>query len=135
MTEPVNLFAPEVRSDPYPTYARLRRDAPVQQVEPMGLWAVSRYQDVEYVLKNPQVFSSSGFEALLKSQWLPNNPLGDSIAAKDGSGHAKLRALQSKAFSPSAIARIISVDACEPELPPVEMIIGMNRASSGSRSI
>src|SRR4051812_31417456 len=25
MTEPVNLFAPEVRRDPYPTYARLRR--------------------------------------------------------------------------------------------------------------
>lgn len=105
MTEPVNLFAPEVRSDPYPTYARLRRDAPVQQVEPMGLWAVSRYQDVEYVLKNPQVFSSSGFEALLKPAWLPHNPIGDSILAKDGAGHAKLRALLSRAFTPSAIAR------------------------------
>ena len=106
MTEPVNLFAPEVRSDPYPTYARLRRDAPVQQVEPMGLWAVSRYQDVEYVLKNPQVFSSSGFEALLKPAWLPHNPIGDSILVKDGAGHAKLRALLSRAFTPKSIARL-----------------------------
>lgn len=106
MTEPVNLFAPEVRSDPYPTYARLRRDAPVQQVEPMGLWAVSRYEDVEYVLKNPQIFSSSGFEALLKPTWLPHNPLGDSILAKDGADHAKLRALLSRAFTPRAIARL-----------------------------
>ena len=106
MTELVNLFAPEVRSDPYPTYARLRRDAPVQQVAPMGMWAVSRAQDVEYVLKNPQVFSSAGFETLLKPAWLPHNPLGDSIAAKDGPGHAKLRALQSNAFSPRAVARL-----------------------------
>ena len=106
MTEPVNLFAPEVRSDPYPTYARLRRDAPVQQVEPMGLWAVSRYQDVEYVLKNPQLFSSAGFEALLKPAWLPHNPLGDSILTKDGPGHTKLRALLSHAFNPRAVARL-----------------------------
>ncbi len=106
MTEPVNLFAPEVRSDPYPTYARLRRDAPVQQVEPMGLWAVSRYKDVEYVLKNPQVFSSAGMEALFKPAWLPHNPISDSILSKDGAGHAKLRALLSRAFTPSAIARL-----------------------------
>lgn len=106
MTTPVNLFAPEVRSDPYPTYARLRRDAPVQQVEPMGMWAVSRYQDVEYVLKNPQVFSSSAFEALFKPDWLPHNPLGDSLVTKDGPGHAKLRALLSSAFTPRAIARL-----------------------------
>jgi cytochrome P450 len=106
MTELANLFAPEVRRDPYPTYARLRRDAPVQQVEPMGLWAVSRAQDVEYVLKNSQVFSSSGFETLFKPAWLPHNPLGDSLVTKDGPGHAKLRALLSSAFTPRAIARL-----------------------------
>lgn len=106
MTEPVNLFAPEVRSDPYPAYARLRRDAPVQQVEPMGMWAVSRYQDVEYVLKNPQLFSSAGFEALLKPAWLPHNPLADSILTKDGPGHTKLRALLGHAFTPRAVARL-----------------------------
>jgi cytochrome P450 len=72
----------------------------------MGLWAVSRYKDVEYVLKNPQVFSSSGFEALFKPAWLSHNPLGDGIVTKDGPGHAKLRALLSSAFSPRAIARL-----------------------------
>jgi hypothetical protein len=38
-------------------------------------------------------------------------------------------------ISPSAIARMTSVDACEPELPPVETIIGRNSASSGTASI
>ena len=105
MNEPINLFAPEVRSDPYPTYARLRLDAPAQQVAPMGFWAVSRYEDVEQVLKNPQVFSSAGFEALFKPNWLPHNPMGDSLVAKDGRGHTNLRALLSSVFTPSAIAR------------------------------
>lgn len=105
VTEPTNLFAPDVRRNPYPTYARLR-DAPVQQVEPGGFWAVSRHEDVEHVLKNPQVFSSAGFGALLKPSWLPHNPIADSMLTKDGPGHAKLRALVSRVFAPRAIARL-----------------------------
>lgn len=105
MTEPVNLFTSEVRRDPYPTYARLRHGAPAQQVAPMGFWAVSRYEDVEQVLKNPHVFSSAGFEALFKPAWLPHNPMGDSLVVKDGPSHASLRAMLSSAFTPSAISR------------------------------
>lgn len=105
MQEPINIFAPDVRSNPYPSYARLRLGGPVQQVQPGGFWAVSRVQDVEYVLKNPQLFTS-GFEPVFKPAWLPHNPLGDSLVTKDGPGHAKLRALVSRAFTPRAIARL-----------------------------
>ena len=51
-----NLALADVRRNPYPLYAELRRDAPVCQVENGG-WAVSRYDDVLYVLKNPRLFS------------------------------------------------------------------------------
>ncbi len=105
MTEPINLCAPDVRRNPYPIYARLR-DAPVQQVEPGGFWAVSRHEDAEHVLKNPEVFSSAGFEALLKPSWLPHNPVADSILTKDGPAHAKLRAVVSRVFAPRAVARL-----------------------------
>src|ERR1043166_795446 len=37
--------------------------------------------------------------------------------------------------SPSAIARMINVAACEPELPPLEMINGTNNASTTARAI
>ena len=37
--------------------------------------------------------------------------------------------------SPSAIARTIKVDACEPELPPLEMINGKNNASTTALAI
>ncbi len=43
---------------------------------------------------------------------------------------------QSRSFtSPTAIARMISVVACEPELPPLEMISGRNIASTAAFSI
>jgi|HubBroStandDraft_6_1064221.scaffolds.fasta_scaffold97400_2 cytochrome P450 len=104
MADPVNLFAREVRGDPFPTYARLR-SAPVQRVEPMGIWAVSRHEDVEHVLKNPETFSSAGFGAVLKPAWLGHNPMADSLATMDGLGHAKLRAILSRAFTPRGVAR------------------------------
>src|SRR5262245_43179306 len=106
MQEPVNLFAPDVRANPFPTYASMRLGAPVQQVQPGGFWAVTRAEDVEYVLRNPQVFSSAGFQSVLKPEWLPHNPVGDSILTKDDPGHAKLRGLVSRAFTPRAIGRL-----------------------------
>jgi cytochrome P450 len=105
MPEPINLMAPDVRADPYPSYARMRLEGPVQRVEPGGFWAVSRAEDVERVLKNPQIFCS-GFEPIFKPAWLPHNPIGDSMVAKDGPAHTKLRALVSRAFTPRAMARL-----------------------------
>jgi cytochrome P450 len=104
MQERINIFDPEVRADPFPSYERMRLDAPVQQVEPGGFWAVSRAEDVEYVLKNPKLFTS-GFEPLFKPAWLPHNPLGDSLVTKEGPAHDKLRALVSRAFAPRPLAR------------------------------
>lgn len=105
MQERINLFDPEVRADPFPSYARMRMDAPVQQVEPGGFWAVSRAEDVEYVLKHPKLFNS-GFESLFKPDWLPHNPLGDSLVTKEGPAHTKLRGLVSRAFAPRPLARL-----------------------------
>lgn len=106
MQEPINIFDPDVRANPYPSYARMRLDGPVQQVQPVGFWAVSRAEDVEFVLKNPQIFFSAGFEPIFKPAWLPHNPMGDSMVAKDGPAHAKLRALVSSVFTPRALARL-----------------------------
>ena len=55
-----NPLLPEVRQDPYPYYAYLREEQPVYQVPGMGAYAVSRYDDVLYVLNHPEIFSSTG---------------------------------------------------------------------------
>jgi cytochrome P450 len=106
MTVRYNLLSPELKANPYPAYADLRRNAPVCQVDPAGMWAVSRYEDVMHVLKNPQLFSSKGFGGAVNPPWLGGNPLADSILALDPPIHGRLRGLISRAFGASALSRL-----------------------------
>jgi cytochrome P450 len=105
MADMINLFDPNVRRDPYPAYAALR-EAPVQQVGPMGAWAVTRYEDVQYAFKHPELFSSTAFEAMFRPPWLGHNPFADCLLVKDGPDHTKLRALVNRAFVPKNIAAL-----------------------------
>ncbi len=47
----IDFQSPEFITNPYPVYAQLREQAPVYPLEP-GVWLVTRYHDVEYLLKN-----------------------------------------------------------------------------------
>ncbi|HEX8822130.1 MAG TPA: hypothetical protein VF794_19540 [Archangium sp.] len=107
MREPVNVMSPEFRADPSPFYARLRNE-PIQQVEPGGLWAVSRHEDVQYVLKNPKLFTSTFIQQAANPEWLAGvgNPLADSLVGMDPPHHTRMRALVSHAFTHKTIARL-----------------------------
>lgn len=48
------LFSPEGRTDPYSRFHRLREAVPVHQ-SAMGLWALSRYDDVNEALRDKRV--------------------------------------------------------------------------------
>lgn len=48
----LDLQSSEFIENPYPTYARLREQAPVYFLE-SGVWLITRYHDVEYLLKSP----------------------------------------------------------------------------------
>ncbi|WP_434419789.1 hypothetical protein [Nannocystis pusilla] len=102
----IDILAPEVRADPYPHYARLRRDHPVCLAEPGGMWLVSRHDDIMTVLRDPARFSSQGFRAVWEPSWIGYNPLARSILAIDGPAHARLRALASRSLGPRAVARL-----------------------------
>lgn len=54
----LNLLAPEVHENPYPYYAELRRSGTLCEVEPFGFFGATRYDDVVFILKNPDLFSS-----------------------------------------------------------------------------
>lgn len=106
MSARINLMAPAFRANPYPFYAEMRRAHPVVQVEPGGFWAVSRFEDVERVLKTPELFAQ-GFKAAWQPEWLGcDNPLSSSVLAQDGPAHARLRALVTRAFGARAVARL-----------------------------
>jgi len=104
--ERLNLLAPDVRSNPYPHYAELRKRAPVCQVDPGGIWAVSRYDDIVAVLKNPSLFSSHALRAMAIQPWIDHNPLGDSLPMLDPPRHTSNRTLVNTAFSTQVIPRI-----------------------------
>jgi len=106
MDRRVDILAPGFRADPYPHYAELRRSSPVCQVDPGGMWAVSRHEDVIHVLRNPALFSSAGFKAAWQPPWLGYNPLANSLLAQDPPTHTRLRGLVSRAFGPAVIARM-----------------------------
>ncbi|WP_224368094.1 cytochrome P450 [Hyalangium versicolor] len=106
MSARVNLLAPEVLANPYPVFAELRRDAPICQVEPGGLWAVSRYADIMNVLKNPQLFSSEGMARSMEPAWLGYNPVARSMLVMDPPRHGRARSLISRAFTPTTIAQL-----------------------------
>jgi cytochrome P450 len=100
-----DIMAPEFRADPYPFYAEMRRSEPVVEVDPGGMWAVSRHEDVERILKSPELFAQ-GFRAAWQPPWLPQNPLASSVLALDEAPHARLRAIVSRAFGTRAVSRL-----------------------------
>ncbi|MBU6372889.1 MAG: cytochrome P450 [Alphaproteobacteria bacterium] len=62
----INAFGPEVLSDPYPYYARLRAEAPVYRDPHTGIVYVSTYDHIIEVNSQPKVFSNK-FGAQLRS--------------------------------------------------------------------
>lgn len=106
MTARYNLLSPELKANPYPAYAEMRRSAPVCQVDPGGMWAVTRLDDVMFVLKNPELFSSRGFGVATNPTWLGGNPFSESMITLDPPQHGRLRALITRAFGPAAVARM-----------------------------
>ncbi len=54
----VNLFDPEIAADPHPVYATLRSKCPVARSTFFDAPVVSRYEDVVWGLRHPELFSS-----------------------------------------------------------------------------
>ncbi|HLL83489.1 MAG TPA: hypothetical protein VK420_12580, partial [Longimicrobium sp.] len=102
----LNLLDPDVLANPYPFLAELQKSSPVCQVDPGGAWAVTRYEDVLAVFKDHKRFSSEGLAILAEPPYLGSNPLSRSMVTAEPARHGKLRALVSRAFGPTGMARL-----------------------------
>ncbi|MGH8008950.1 MAG: cytochrome P450, partial [Candidatus Binatia bacterium] len=101
-----NPFLPEVQANPFPYYAYLREHAPVYQVPGVGFWAVSRYDDVLSIVKNPHLFSASILISALMGDLNPWPPEVPPMVALDPPDHTRLRKLVNRAFTPRRIASL-----------------------------
>jgi cytochrome P450 len=112
MSVKFNIVTVDAMDDPHPAFAELRRTSPVSQIDPENWWAVSRYQDVVFVLKHPELFASSGLRSArvaLIDPRLRADPLfpdDNSIISTDPPVHTRLRKLITGAFAPKAMLRL-----------------------------
>src|SRR2546427_9702546 len=99
-----NPLLPEFHADPYPFYHRLRSVAPVYQA-PMGLWVLTRYDDVVMVLRDAR-FGRDGFEQLLAAAYGGDTEAGrlpPAMLFRGPPHHTRPPAPLSKAFPPKVI--------------------------------
>ena len=96
---------PDFYENPFPYYAALRYHEPVKQL-PGGGYLLTRYRDIEYVYKNPKLFSSDK-----KVEFKPkygDSPLYEhhttSLVFNDPPLHTRVRRLINGALVPRAIA-------------------------------
>src|SRR5688572_6610357 len=98
-------FADEItvaalEADPYPIYARLRREAPVAWVPAANVWFVTRWQDVEFVSKNSALFAAEvATSPVERSMGKPT------ILTCDGPQHDELRRGFDQKYKPREIGR------------------------------
>jgi cytochrome P450 len=97
-----SIAVADLEADPYPIYATLREHAPVCYIPAVGLWFVTRYQDVEYAVTHPELFSAE----------LDDSPVdrtfgSPTILTVDGDRHLELRRALDTKYRPKNVAGYI----------------------------
>jgi cytochrome P450 len=95
----------ELNADPYPTFRRLREEAPLYYNEAYDFYAASRYDDVERGLKDRDTFISGrgGVLELIKADM--EIPPG-TVIFEDPPSHTIHRSLLSRMFTPRKVAAL-----------------------------
>jgi cytochrome P450 len=99
-----------IHEDPYPTYARMRDEAPLYHNPDEGFWALSRHADVVDAFRDSARFSSAHGVSLDPSAYGPEAHRTSSFIAMDPPRHGLMRGLVSRAFTPRRVERL------EPEI-------------------
>ena len=89
----------EIDNDPYPTFKRLRDEAPLYRNEEHGFWAVSRFADVEKGLLDWRTYRSGRGSVLEMIKMGVDIPPG-SILFEDPPTHDIHRSLLARVFTP-----------------------------------
>src|SRR5919198_5240363 len=97
MTVGAAITLEELERDPYPIYAQLREDEPVSYVEAVGLWLVTRWDDVNMVDKTPDVFTGETEPSTL------NRTFGKNLLGSEGAYHERIRSIIEPTFRPGAV--------------------------------
>ena len=94
-----------INADPYPSYARLREEAPIYYNQRYDFWALSRHEDVQAAMVNWQTFTSTRSDILDIIKAGVELPPGV-ILFEDPPVHTMHRGLMSRVFTPRRMAQL-----------------------------
>jgi hypothetical protein len=104
---------PDYLADPYPFYARFRREAPVFYAPKIDFWVVSRYEDILEIVKDPETFSNARVQEPLyplMPEALENLKRGVRVvpttSTADPPLHQRTRKHAARAFSAKRVAEL-----------------------------
>ena len=136
--DPVELFTPEFKHDPFPTYRILRDHHPVYRDPRTGAWLLSRFEDVYAALADHEAFSSEHTRGA-DSRLGPRRS-ARVLVGQDQPGHTRIRRLVNRPLARGEIEKL------EPELEalvgdlldaaaaqPVDLVPGAGDPAPGDR--
>ena len=97
-----HISVADLENDPYPIYARLRREAPAAWIPSVNMWLVTRASDVEIVAARPEIYSAH----------VDGSPLdlsfgGPNILTLDGEAHLDQRKSLDRKYRPREVSTYI----------------------------
>lgn len=95
----------ELNADPYHVFRRLRDERPLYRNDEYDFWAVSRFDDVEHVLKAHETYSSAKGNILELIQADVDLPSG-TVIMEDPPAHTLHRKLMARLFTPRKVAAL-----------------------------
>jgi cytochrome P450 len=110
-----DLFAPDVMAEPYGYFGRLRAEDPVHWNAKYELWVLTRYDDVVWLVRHPELFSSEVFRRDPRPPYppIPDADMelygsvraffGDFFIQHDRPSHTQMRKVVHGYFTPNAM--------------------------------
>ncbi len=110
-----DMFTPDVIADPYDYYGRLRDEDPVHWNDTYGLWVITRHDDVTWLTRHHELFSSAVFkndprpaypaidESDLGLYEYVRNYQGDQFIQHDRPEHLDMRRIVHGYFTPKSM--------------------------------
>lgn len=99
-------YAYEIHEDPYPTYARLREEAPLYRNDERNFWALSRHADVMAAFRDSETFSNAEGVSIDPAASGPHAHRTMSFLAMDPPQHGRMRGLVARGFTPRRVAEM-----------------------------
>ena len=93
-----------IHEDPYPTYARLRVEAPVFYNEELDFFAYARHADVLAAFRDVDHYSNAYGVSLDPAAFGPDAHRAMSFLAMDPPRHTRMRSIVGKSFTPRRVA-------------------------------